>query len=249
MADFLIVEDDIDLAHNLLEILNDFEHHAELAHSVEQAERSLKERKFDGVITDFRLPGACGVDLIQSLREQKNPVPVLMMSAYMEHSEIEQAKAAGALAVLPKPLDLQRLLTLLDAFVNAHREVLIVEDNEALAENMAEALRDHGIEVSISSSAEQALSRPSLPSVALVDLRLPDRSGLEVARRLWMRDPSIRLFVVTAHAEELRDKLIELSTVLDLDPERVVITKPFDLRQLIERVGTSLTGHGKSERS
>jgi two-component system response regulator (stage 0 sporulation protein F) len=140
---------------------------------------------------------------------------------------------AGALDVLGKPIDLDRLARLLETFARPRGEVLIVEDNLALAENVAEALSISGMETAIGSSAASALSRKSLPRVALVDLRLPDADGLEVAKRLCARDPSIKIIFVTAYGEELQERLDESAF-----PNRSVplVAKPFDVEALVHLV-------------
>ena len=64
--------------------------------------------------------------------------------------------------------------------------VLIVEDNRALADAVAEVLRSIGYGTLIAHDGEAALSEVerSMPEVAIVDLELPALDGLEVARRL-----------------------------------------------------------------
>ena len=86
--------------------------------------------------------------------------------------------------------------------------VLIVEDNRALADAVAEVLRSIGYGTLIAHDGEAALSQVerSKPEVAIVDLELPAIDGLEVARRL--REGSgkrIRLIANTALAGQRRD--------------------------------------------
>lgn len=222
----LIVEDDADLAENLAEILEGVGYDTAVACSAEHALELLDGETFAGVITDFRLPGLGGVDLIAALRERGVPVPVAVISGFIDPQIAERAEEAGALDVLPKPVDLKRLFELVTTFTSPRGEVLIVEDNEALAENLAEALESSGLQTAIGSSAESALSRRSLPKVALVDLRLPDRNGIEVARRLRARDPKIKIIFVTAYGSTLRHAEGDLP----------LVAKPFDVAELVERV-------------
>ena len=141
----LLVEDDPDLADNLVEILEGLDWQVEVAPSAEHALQVLSTRAFTGVITDFRLPGLGGVELISRLRQRGVGVPIVVMSAFMDEAAAAQAERAGALGVLAKPLDLKSLFNLLEEFLRRDERVLIVEDNLALAENVAEALREEGI--------------------------------------------------------------------------------------------------------
>jgi CheY-like chemotaxis protein len=83
--------------------------------------------------------------------------------------------------------------------------VLIVEDNSALADAVAEVLRSVGYSTLIARDGETALSEVerSMPEVVIIDLELPAIDGLEVARRL--RDgygKRIRLIANTAWPDD-----------------------------------------------
>lgn len=233
----LIVEDDPDLADNLVEILEGLGWQVEVAASAERALEMLPGSGFTGVITDFRLPGLGGVELISRLRQLGVGVPIVVMSAFMDETAAAEAEQAGALDVLAKPVDLKRLFGMLEAFLRPDEQVLIVEDNLDLAENVAEALRNQGLEPEVARSGSGALANRSLPRVALVDLRLPDLDGIEVARRLWARDPSIKILFVTAYADEMTGKLDSALRELPcVDPVDPCLLKPFDVPALVERI-------------
>jgi CheY-like chemotaxis protein len=233
----LIVEDDVDLAENLAEILEGMGYQALVAESAERALDLLEREPVDGVITDFRLPGLDGVELIGKLRAKGLPVPVVVISAFMDPRVAAQAEEAGALHVLPKPVNLEHLFQLLEAFSRPRGQVLIVEDNEALAENLAEALENSGMTPLIGANAESALEQRTLPRVALVDMRLPDKNGLEVALRLYARDPTIKIIFVTAYGEELQQRLTaEIEAAASALCHAPMVAKPFDIADLVERV-------------
>lgn len=233
----LLVEDDPDLADNLVEILEGLDWQVEVAPSAEHALQVLSTRTFTGVITDFRLPGLGGVELISRLRQRGVGVPIVVMSAFIDDAAAAQAERAGALGVLAKPLDLKCLFSLLEEFLRRDERVLIVEDNLALAENVAEALREQGFAPEVVSDGSGALASRHLPRMALVDLRLPDLDGIEVARRLWARDPSIKILFVTAYVEEMKPQLDRAVCELPcLDPVDPCLSKPFDVPALVERI-------------
>jgi DNA-binding response OmpR family regulator len=212
-------------------------HEAKVAPSAERALELVRETSFQGIITDFRLPGMNGIDLIRELRKSGVSVPVVVLSAFMDFRMTEGAEEAGALDVVAKPVDMERLLGLLTEFTRPGGDVLIVDDNQALVENIAEGLKEHGLEPLVSDSGAAALAQRKLPRVAVLDLRLPDRSGIELAQRLAARDPRIRILFMTGYAEELRDRLSPLVDVLPLlDREDPYVSKPFDLGALLERL-------------
>jgi DNA-binding response OmpR family regulator len=243
MADerpILIVEDDVDLAENLVEILQDAGYVAEHVTTAERALERIERGGVAGVITDFRLPGLGGVELIHKLRERGVPLPVVVMSAFMDRRVATQAEEVGALDVLAKPLDLKRLFALVAAFVEPGTQVLIVEDNEAFAENVAEALSEEGFSSSVGPTGTEALGKHILPRMALVDLRLPDRSGIDVARRLFARDPTIRIVFITAYGDELHKMLEAGRAPPFVNPSEPFLSKPLDLGELVARVRHAL---------
>ena len=78
--------------------------------------------------------------------------------------------------------------------------VLLVEDHAALAEATAQFLRDAGLEVEIADSGKKALETGTVfrPEIVLCDIRLPDMSGMDVAR-LLRANPQTNTTVIAMH--------------------------------------------------
>lgn len=79
------------------------------------------------------------------------------------------------------------------------RSLLVVDDSYAFRERLAQAFRDRGFDVRTAVDAEQALElvQQRSPDMAVVDLRMPGRSGLELVRELKQRDASIQVLVLS----------------------------------------------------
>jgi two-component system response regulator RegX3 len=106
--------------------------------------------------------------------------------------------------------------------------VLIVEDEDAIADPLAEGLRREGFEVDRVATGEAALAAAPA-DIVLLDLRLPDMDGLDVCRRLRERS-NIPIIVVTARGEEA-DRVVGLELGAD-----DYVVKPFGRRELIARI-------------
>jgi DNA-binding response OmpR family regulator len=106
--------------------------------------------------------------------------------------------------------------------------ILIVEDEDAIAEPLATGLAREGFEVERVATGEAALAAPE-PDVVLLDLRLPDLDGFEVCRRLRERS-DVPIIMVTARGEEV-DRVVGLELGAD-----DYVVKPFGLRELIARI-------------
>lgn len=79
--------------------------------------------------------------------------------------------------------------------------LLLVDDDEALRERLARALERRGCRVRTAASADEALAlaRAQPPSYAVIDLRMPGRSGLEVLRELRQLDASCEALILTGY--------------------------------------------------
>jgi two-component system, OmpR family, response regulator RegX3 len=106
--------------------------------------------------------------------------------------------------------------------------VLLVEDEEAIAEPLAEGLRREGYVVTVAGTAADALAAGEA-DVVLLDLRLPDGDGLDVCRALRARS-AVPIIVVTARGEEA-DRVVGLELGAD-----DYVVKPFGIRELIARI-------------
>ena len=79
--------------------------------------------------------------------------------------------------------------------------ILIVDDDETLRERLAQAFRARGLDARTAESFEaaQAMAASDPPELAVVDLRMPGQSGLELIRELKAIDPETKIVVLTAY--------------------------------------------------
>ena len=114
--------------------------------------------------------------------------------------------------------------------------LLLVEDDEHLAEGMAFNLRNNGYEVEMVESGEDALETVEQRSfdVILLDVMLPGIDGFEVVRRL-RESGNIRPVLIITAKNRADDTIAGLNAGAD-----DYITKPFDLDELLARIRGAL---------
>lgn len=88
-----------------------------------------------------------------------------------------------------------------DATAQDARTLLIVDDDEPFRSRLVRAFRERGFEVTGTGSSTDAIAaaQADTPELALVDLRLPDGSGLEVVRALTALDAGTTIVVLTGY--------------------------------------------------
>jgi DNA-binding response OmpR family regulator len=107
-------------------------------------------------------------------------------------------------------------------------KILIVEDEDSIAEPLATGLRREGFDVRRVATGEAALAA-ARPDLVLLDLRLPDLDGTEVCRRL-RAGSDVPIIIVTARGEEV-DRIVGLELGAD-----DYLVKPFGFRELLARI-------------
>lgn len=116
----------------------------------------------------------------------------------------------------------------------AEERVVVVEDEEAIAEVLAWNLEQAGFRVDLYHRGDEALEalRAAPPDLLLLDLMLPGLDGLEITRQLRRHEETARLPIVmlTARGEEL-DRIVGLELGAD-----DYIPKPFSPREVVLRV-------------
>jgi two-component system, OmpR family, response regulator RegX3 len=111
---------------------------------------------------------------------------------------------------------------------DVHVKLLLVEDDDSIAQPLAEGLRREGFEVERAATGAEALAAEE-PDLVLLDLRLPDIDGLTVCRELRARS-AVPIIVVSARGEEV-DRVVGLELGAD-----DYVVKPFGLRELVARI-------------
>jgi CheY-like chemotaxis protein len=198
---YLIVDDNSAFAENLAEILEDSGAKAVVAASGEGAVKAVRRQRFSAVITDMRMPVMSGARVVHELRQVDPGLPALVMTAYTGDHDLEAARHEGLLAVLPKPIPIPQLLSLLSQ-AKRNGLVALVEDDEAIRDNLSEALRSRGFTAVLAGSITEAGNLGCVrPFAAAVDMRLPDGPDGEAMRRLEAKFPGIPMIVISAHTD------------------------------------------------
>jgi DNA-binding NtrC family response regulator len=176
----------------------------------------VRQRDFDLVLTDIRMPGMNGVDLFREIRQLRPRVPVVLMTAFAMEHLIQQALREGVYMVMPKPFDVEQLVLSLHAALK--RPVVLVVDAANAAEVTARALEATGLPARAVASADAALElvREGTIGVCVVDLSLPGGDAADLMARIRQLDRAVVVIAISSHDVEalLRRAAVHAAAIL-----------------------------------
>ena len=109
MGKILVVDDQFGVRRLLFETFSEDHHEVEMAANGTEALQLLKTFEPDIILMDMKMPGMNGLETLGHIRALDRRVKVIMMTAYGDTQNMEQAKDLGILYYMGKPFDLFEL--------------------------------------------------------------------------------------------------------------------------------------------
>lgn len=109
MAKILIVDDQLGVRRLLFETFREENHEVQMAANGTEALNLLETFQPDLILMDMKMPGMNGIDTLRQIRRLNTKVGVIMMTAYGDAQNLEQAQELGVLHYMSKPFDLFEL--------------------------------------------------------------------------------------------------------------------------------------------
>lgn len=109
----LVVDDDRRIVKTTCDILRIKGFEAVPAFNGSEALELARSRDPDCVLMDMRMPGMDGVEAVKRMKSLFPDLPIILMSAYATDEVTAEARTQGALAVLPKPVDVDMVVSFL----------------------------------------------------------------------------------------------------------------------------------------
>jgi DNA-binding NtrC family response regulator len=162
----LIVDDEKNMRQTLTNMLEDDDYEVRAADSAEAALRLLEHETFFMVITDARLGGMSGYELLGKIRTQWPDLPTLMITAYATAKHAVEAIKAGAIDYLPKPFAPEELLHAVARCAERHR---LLQENASLRARASDIYR---LEHIVGESPKVRELRQLIQTVAKTDARV-----------------------------------------------------------------------------
>ncbi len=228
-----IVDDDPDFAEGIGLTLELEGHHVTYAVSGEEAVRKFLDEDIDLTFMDVRMPGMNGVESFRKIRDLKPDAKVVMITAYRVESLLREAIDDGAIGVLQKPITSKALLDKLKE-IQTPQVILIADDDPDFAEGVETTLTGEGYVVVRARNGQEALAKvmDNHIDVLLLDIRMPDLSGLEIYGELKRRGQTPPTIIVTGFSVEESDTIQELLALSVRD----CLVKPIATNKLLQAI-------------
>lgn len=120
----LLVDDEVNILKVLSAILKKNGYDVYTARAAEEAVDKIAKLSSDTIITDYKLPGMSGAELLDVLKEKGCRIPVIMLTAYGTIEKAVDAMRRGAFNYLTKPVNPDELLTVVREAVEKHHLLL-----------------------------------------------------------------------------------------------------------------------------
>ncbi len=231
-TNIMVVDDLRSMRLTLGGILEDKGHNVVTAENGYQAIEAVRKTHFDVIFMDIKMPGINGV---QTFREVKkiDPGPVvIMMTAYSVEDLVKEAMEEGAYAIVYKPFDIDKVISIIDELLRDKILILVVDDQFGDRETLKAILEGKGYRVAAASDGAEAIRmvKEGHYDIIFLDMRLPDMNGAETFEQVKAIDPRAVVIMMTGYTEaELVERAISHGAY-------TCIHKPFNMEKVITLV-------------
>jgi len=229
----LVVDDDKDFAESIGELIESEGHQPVLAYNGAEALKIFKQNNVDFILIDFKIPGLNGIETLTEIRKFNLSVPVVIMTAYASTELTKDTIKHGAIEVLNKPFDINKLMNLLSSVKKLHN-ILLLDDDKDYADSLSVALLDEGYKTYVAYNTEQAINYISDNDIQLqiLDIRINGETGIDLWLSMRKKHFDIPTIFISAYTKHFFDQINEISQISQIE----IMEKPFAPHELINKI-------------
>jgi two-component system response regulator HydG len=235
-ASILIVDDNISLCKTMSFVLRRKGCDVAMAKDGLEAIERVKQRPFDMIFMDIKMPLMDGVETYQRIKEIRPEAVVMMMTAYAVEDLVAQALKEGAYRIIYKPLDIERVVVLIQQVRAANQGalVLIVDDDPHTCITLKDLLTKRGFNVETASTGEEAIAKAQKKTygIIFIDVKLPTINGLETYLAIKESNPEAVAVMMTGCRQEMAELVEEAIN----NSAYTCLYKPFDIAEVLKLI-------------
>jgi two-component system response regulator HydG len=235
-ASILIVDDNISLCKTMSFVLGRKGCDVAMAKEGFEAIERVKERPFEMIFMDIKMPLMDGVETYQRIKEIRPEAVVVMMTAYAVEEMVQEALEEGAYAIIYKPVDIEKAVALVEEAREAKKGtlILLVDDDPGTCATLRNILVKRNYKVAIAHSGEEAIAmvQDKAYDITFIDMKLPTINGLKTYLAIREINPEMVAIMMTAYRQEMAD-LVEEAVH---NHAYTCLYKPLNLEELLRLV-------------
>jgi two-component system response regulator HydG len=241
----LIVDDDADMVETLSDILTSLGIQVEIAYDGCKAIEKAKIKMFDIVLMDIKMPRMNGIESFKKIKKIQPKTTLVLMTAYAAQDLIAEALKEGAYGIWYKPVEIQKIVELVENTPKKGALLLIIDDDLSTCETLVDILQQKGYRLTQVNSGEEAKTKIKEKDFDLVfvDAKMPVMNGLETYLELQKIRPHIKAIMITAYRQEV-ESIVEEAVKNNL---YTCLYKPIDVNNLLKIVQKVLALKGEAE--
>ena len=236
-ASILIADDNINFCKTMSFVLERKGYGVTTAKDGPEAIERVNERSFDVIFMDIKMPLMDGVQTYKRIKEIRPEAVVVMMTAYSVEDLIQEALREGAYGIIYKPLDIEKIVALIEGVRNAKRGalVLVVDDHPETCITLKNILIKKNYQVGIALTGEEAITmaQENAYDIIFIDMKLPTINGLETYLAIKESNPQAVAIMITAYRQEMAELVEEALN----NSAYACLYKPFDMEEMLRLVG------------
>ena len=201
-----------------------------------EAIERVKERFFDMVFMDIKMPLMNGVETYKRIKKIKPEVVVIMMTAYVVEDLVQEALQEGAYGIIYKPLDIEKVVALIERVkkVKQGALILVVDDNPGICHTLRNILLKKGYKVDIAPTGEEAIAmvQELKHNLIFIDMNLPTINGLETYLAIKEVNPEVVAIIMTGYRYDMAELVQQ---ALD-NNAYICLYKPLDMDYVLKLI-------------
>jgi len=201
----LVVDDDVNFGKTLSKVLSVKGYEVVRKESGPEALEEMNKRTFDVVLMDIKMPVMDGIEASRRIKEKWADTVVIIMTAFSVDEMVKDAIRDGVYSVLHKPLDMDKVINMIEISQNGAFLTVVDEDIDH-CKAMKEFLESNGYSVTICKSGDEAIeiAKNRSSDVLFIEVNLPILNGIETYLEIKAINPEIVLVVMTAHGNDVK---------------------------------------------
>jgi len=204
----LVVDDNPSIVKTMSFVLTRKGYDVATASDGQEALDKVRESAFDLIFMDIKMPLMDGVETYRRIKEIQPEASVVMMTAYAVEDLVQEALREGAYGILYKPLDMERVISIIKEARDDKKSalILVVDDDPGTCTTLKNILtrKDYNVVTANDGEKAIAIAAERSPDILLIDMKLPVLNGLVTYLAIKEVDPEAIAIIMTAFRRDGR---------------------------------------------